>query len=103
MADIGILAEDTSQIAGSEKNSAAALPTAKAILFAEMREITRNAGVTSDAADLDFLDEPVNAALPWANPTVFQRSEGAIDAPVQLAGFLQVNVTGEEKIGMSEL
>lgn len=69
LTDVGILTENTTQIAAGEKNSAAASASDKATLLAEMCTGGADVGVTAGLAESNLPGQPIRPTGPRAEGT----------------------------------
>ena len=78
LADVIVLAENTTQVAPGKKDGPAALPSAQTIFLAKMRKVTCHACIAACAADHCFICEPIDLAVPGTDTAIFQAVEGFI-------------------------
>ncbi len=94
LADVVVLAEDTTQVAVTEEDRSGAVPAAEAVLLAEVWEVAADHRVAAGLAERVPIREPIDVAIPGADPAGAERFERPLDTPGQLAAPVQREIGG---------
>ena len=90
--DVPVLAKHATQITHTKENCARALPTAQAILFAEVRERAGDDGMTAGAAHALFVLESIDMTVAWAGATVDEFRQRRLNPRVELAATVETHI-----------
>ena len=99
LADVVVLAEDAAKIAAGEKDGAAAVPSAQAVLLAVVGSEARHASPPAHPAHAAIVFEAIDSAGPGAQPALGQTTERLLHPPRQLPALMQANVAGRCGLG----
>lgn len=103
LADVVILAEDTSQIAHGKENSSAAADASETVFFSEVGEVAANQGISPGFADGSLVRQPIDGTITRADPAVSQTGNGCfypfLELPASKKGHIRrlITMAGEKK------
>ena len=94
--DLAVLAEDATQIAGTEEDGSRSAPATQATFLAGMGKMAAHSGVTPSLAYLGCIFEAVNVTLARAQDAVGQLFETKPDTACQFPRLPQLEISGLE-------
>src|SRR5262249_13287392 len=81
LAYIVVLAKAAAEIAPSEEDRATAAPTAKTVLFTEVRKVTAHSCISARLTYLLFVLQSIDVAMPSTDSASLQIGQCGFDAP----------------------